>query len=107
MWFGLYIPMGVAAYLVWQKRTKEQCHCTALQLFLFQLGLNALWLLLFFGLKEPLLALIEIGVLFLVILATLWQFWGISRWAAYLFLPYAAWVAFAAYLNYAIWQLNL
>ena len=99
--------MGIAAYLVWQKRTKEQCHCTALQLFLFQLGLNALWLLLFFGLKESLLSLIEIGVLFLAVAVTIWQFWGISRAAAYLLMPYAAWVAFAAYLNYAIWQLNL
>ena len=105
-WFTLYTLMGIALYLVWSKRTKEECHCAALRLFFFQLALNALWSYLFFGLREPLLALFGIAILFVTILATIWQFWGISRGAAYLLLPYVGWVAFAAYLNYSIWQMN-
>lgn len=106
VWLTLYTLMGVALYLVWRKRTKEECRCVALGLFFFQLGLNVLWPFLFFGLKEPLLALFGMGALFAAILATIWQFWGVSKSAAYLLLPYAAWVAFAAYLNYAIWSVN-
>ena len=106
VWITLYTLMGIALYLVWRKRTKEQCHCEALRLFFFQLALNVLWSYLFFGLKEPLIAFFGIGILFLAILATIWRFWSISRGAAYLLLPYAGWVAFAAYLNYSVWQMN-
>lgn len=106
MWIISYVLMGAAVYLVWRKRTKEECHCTALQLFLLQMALNALWAYLFFVLKEPLLALIEIAILLLVLLVVIWQFWNISKPAAYLLLPYAMWVAFAAYLNFAAWRLN-
>ena len=106
MWIIPYALMGVAVYLVWQKRTKEECHCRALQLFLFQLALNALWAYLFFVLKEPLLALIEIVILLPVLLVVIWQFWNISKPAAYLLFPYTAWVAFTAYLNFATWRFN-
>ena len=106
MWIIPYALTGVAVYLVWQKRTKEECHCAALQLFLLQFALNGLWAYLFFVLKEPLLALIEIVILLLVLLAVIWQFWSISKPAAYLLLPYAMWVAFAAYRNFAIWLLH-
>lgn len=106
VWILLYTFMGIAAYLVWQKKTKEQCHCAALQLFLFQLALNTIWTFLFFGLREPLLALIEIAILFFAILIVIWQFWKISKPATYLLFPYAAWVAYATYLNFAIWLMN-
>ena len=51
-------------------------------------------------------ALIEIVVLLLAILATALAFWRRDRAAGMLFVPYAAWVAFAAVLNAAIWRLN-
>src|SRR3989344_6167255 len=105
VWFLLYTLMGVSLYLVWRKRTAEHCQCTALRVFFFQLTLNILWSYLFFGLREPLLAFVEILVLFLAILATAWQFWNVSRMAAYLLMPYILWVGLAAYLNFAIWQL--
>ena len=106
VWLILYTCMGIAAWLVWQKKTKEECHCAALQLFLFQLALNTIWTFLFFGLREPLLALIEIVILLLVVSVVIWQFWKISKPASYLLVPYALWVAFAAYLNLAIWLSN-
>ena len=99
MWIIPYALMGAAGYLVWQKRTKEQCHCTALQLFLLQLVLGALWAYLFFIAKEPLLAFIEMGILFLAFLAVIWKFWSITKPAAFLMFPYAAWVAFHALRN--------
>ena len=106
MWIIPYALMGVAVYLVWQKRTKEECHCRALQLFLFQLALTALWAYLFFVLKEPLLALIEIVILLPVLLAVIWQFWNISKPAAYLLFPYAVWISFVAYRNFSALSLN-
>ncbi|HCM36701.1 MAG: TspO protein [Candidatus Wildermuthbacteria bacterium RIFCSPLOWO2_02_FULL_47_9c] len=106
VWFVLYTLMGISLYLVWRKRTKEECQCATLGVFFFQLTLNVLWSYLFFGLREPLLGLVGIAALFLAILATVWQFWNVSRAAAYLLVPYILWAGFAAYLNLAIWQLN-
>lgn len=109
VWTALYFLMGVAAFLVWRKRS-EGADATqikrAITIFSVQLILNTLWSIIFFGLQNPGGALLEIAVLWFAILATMIAFYKISKWAAYLFVPYLAWVTFAAYLNWAIWTLN-
>lgn len=107
MWTLLYILMAVAAGLVWDK-IKEQNEAVkkALLFFIIQLTLNAIWSYLFFGLKNPLLALIEIALLWLMIYETYLKFIKINKTAGYLLIPYMAWVAFAAILNASIWWLN-
>jgi len=105
VWTVLYIAMGVAAWLVWRRRGAGRVGGPLL-LFILQLVLNAGWSLLFFGLRSPGLALIEIVLLWLAIAATLWSFARVQRWAALLMAPYLAWVTFAAALNLQIWRLN-
>lgn len=107
MWTLLYILMAVAAGLVWDK-IKEQNEAVkkALLFFIIQLTLNAIWSYLFFGLKNPLVALIEIALLWLMIYETYLKFIKINKTAGYLLIPYMAWVAFAAILNASIWWLN-
>ena len=107
VWTLLYIFMAVAAGLVWDK-IKEQTEKvkTALLFFLIQLTLNAIWSYLFFGLKNPLLALIEIVLLWLMIYETYLKFSKINKISGYLLIPYLAWVAFATVLNASIWWLN-
>jgi tryptophan-rich sensory protein len=78
----------------------------ALIVFAVQLALNALWSYLFFGLRNPLLAGLEIIVLWLMIYETYLQFSKINKIAGYLFIPYLAWVSFAMVLNASIWWLN-
>jgi tryptophan-rich sensory protein len=107
MWTLLYILMAVAAGLVWDKIKEQNAEVKkALGFFLIQLTLNAIWSYLFFGLKNPLLALIEIALLWLMIYETYLKFIKINKIAAYLLIPYMAWVAFAAVLNASIWWLN-
>lgn len=60
----------------------------------------------FFGWKQGALAFADILLLLLLIVATLMAFWRIHRLAAFLLLPYLAWVSFASALNYAVWQAN-
>lgn len=105
VWTTLYVLMGIAAWLVW-RRGGWAAHRRALTLFLVQLVLNALWSLLFFGLRSPGLALIEIVVLWGAILLALVNFRPTSGWAAALLSPYLAWVTFAVALNFAVWRLN-
>jgi len=107
VWTVLYIMMGVAAGLVWDRIDYDkEIVKKALVFFAVQLALNALWSYLFFGLHNPMLAGLEIIILWLMIYETYIQFAKINKIAGYLFLPYLAWVSFAAVLNGSIWWLN-
>ncbi len=107
VWSFLYVLMGVAAGLVWNRIENDRPNVRkALVYFIIQLALNALWSLLFFGLKNPLLALVEIVLLWLMIYETYLKFIKIDKIAGYLFVPYILWVSFATVLNASIWWLN-
>ncbi|MAU17432.1 MAG: sensory protein TspO [Muricauda sp.] len=106
VWTALYILMGIAAGIVWSKGYHHIWVKTALYHFVFQLLLNALWSIVFFGLKNPLLGLVVILVLLTMIILTIKWFKVISKPAAFMMIPYVLWVAFASALNYKIWELN-
>lgn len=107
VWSFLYILMGIAGGLVWNRMDHErEAVRNALFLFAVQLALNGFWSLLFFGLRNPLLALIEIILLWLMIYETWLKFRKIDKIAGMLFIPYIAWVSFAVVLNASIWWLN-
>ncbi len=106
VWTALYIMMGVAAGIVWSKGYHHIWVKTALYHFVFQLLLNALWSIVFFGLKNPFAGMVVILALLTMIILTIKWFKVISKPAALLLVPYVLWVAFASALNYKIWELN-
>lgn len=106
VWTLLYLCMGIAAYLVWRRGLKKQAVKTALVWFSVQLAFNFLWSLIFFGLQQPLLALVDIIALWIAILITMIKFYPLSKPAAYLLVPYLLWVSFASLLNLSIVILN-
>lgn len=106
VWTVLYILMGISAGIVWNKGFYHKWVKIALYHFAFQLLLNGFWSLLFFGLKEPFLALLDIIALFVILLFTIKWFKVVNETAAYLLIPYAVWVLFEAVLNFEIWRLN-
>jgi tryptophan-rich sensory protein len=107
VWTTLYTLMGISLYLVWHKtRTTKKGNAFAVWLFLAHLGINALWSIVFFGLKDLLAALITILVLWAMIVSLIKLFYPVNKNAAYLLLPYLAWVSFATVLNAAILFLN-
>jgi len=106
VWTSLFIMMGISLFLVWQKGQEDRKVKTGIYFFAGQLVLNTLWSVVFFGLRSPLLGLMEIIILWISILATILSFIKISRTAAYLLIPYILWVSFAAFLNFWIWRLN-
>ena len=105
VWTTLYILMAIAGWRVWRQAGFETGR-KALTVFMVQLALNLAWSFIFFGQQRIGLALIEIAILLLVIIATTVLFWRIDRWAGVLFLPYVLWVAFATVLNASLWWLN-
>jgi tryptophan-rich sensory protein len=106
VWTTLYIMMGVALYLIWKSESSDILKKTAIILFSFQLILNFLWSLIFFNQHLIGWALVEIIMMWVAILLTIFAFANVSKTAAWLLVPYIAWVSFATILNYTIWQLN-
>ncbi len=111
VWVILYALMGIAAGLVWNAKTKKGVAKTAridaMAAFGVQLGLNVIWSVIFFGLRAPFYAFIEIIALWTAIAATIIVFGRISKTSAMLLMPYVLWVSFAAFLNLSIWMLNV
>jgi len=99
VWTFLFVLMGISLYIAHSKKI-------SLKWFWIQLFLNLAWSFLFFGLKMPLLAFIEIIILWISILMNIKSFWPKSKAAAILLFPYLFWVTFASFLNFTIARLN-
>lgn len=106
VWTLLYFLMGVSVFIIWNKGLKKDRNRAAVSLFGYQLVLNFFWSIIFFGFRSPILGLIEIVILWILIFKTIQAFYKISKPAAYLLIPYLAWVSFASILNLAIVVLN-
>jgi len=105
VWSVLYVLMGVSLYLIIQA-PKSEIRKKALIIFTVQLTLNFLWSFLFFKFELLGIALIEIIIIWISIIAMIFQFNKLSKTAAYLQIPYLLWVSFACILNAALWWLN-
>ncbi|MEM1158282.1 MAG: TspO/MBR family protein [Verrucomicrobiota bacterium] len=106
VWALLYAMMGYALARVWQVASDVQLKQRAYQWFGIQMFFNVLWTPVFFGLHRMDLALVVIGFLLISIGFTITFFRPLDRLAAWLLVPYFAWVAYAAYLNVGFWWLN-
>lgn len=106
LWSGLLCGlMAIAAWLVWRSRPSGG-RTRGLRLFLIQLWFNLLWSWIFFSRHQIATAFFDLVVLWVAILLTILNFRKVSTTAAWLMVPYLAWVAFAAYLNLALRLLN-
>jgi translocator protein len=106
VWVALYTLMGVASFLVWRKRGANPYASGSLVAYAVHLMFNALWPVVFFGLRRPDWAFALIVVLWAMILTVMVLFFRVDRRATYLMLPYILWVSYAAVLNFSILQLN-
>ena len=102
-WTILFIMIAISGWLVWRE---VGAITLPLVVYGIQLILNYMWSWLFFGKKRMDLALFEVGLLWLSIVAMIVLFYPISETAALLLLPYLAWVSFAAFLNFTMLRLN-
>jgi tryptophan-rich sensory protein len=105
VWTILYVLMAVSVWIVWKTRPSP-CRRRGLRLFCVQLALNFLWPWIFFSRHQIFTAFLDIVVLWIAILLTILTFRKMSTTAAWMLVPYLAWVTFASYLNLAIWRLN-
>lgn len=106
VWTAIYLIMGIAAFVVWQRGLGTPLVRLALGVFVAQLALNWLWSVLFFGMRAPGVALLEIVLLWALIAWCMILFFRVRTVAGALMVPYLAWVTFATALNFEFWRLN-
>ena len=105
-WTVILSLVAWAGVLAWNGSPAPEDRLRLVILFAVNLLLNGLWSQIFFNLRRPDLALIEIAVLLASILSLVVAFFAISPLAGALVLPYLFWVMFASFLNFIIWRLN-
>ena len=106
VWITLYTLMGISLYIVWKKGFSTRGAARAVNLFGIQLVLNTLWSAVFFGMQSPLYGFVVIVLLWIALIATIVTFYGISKAAGALLIPYFLWGSFASLLNFSILILN-
>lgn len=106
VWTLLYLMMGASLALLWQNPASHPRSRRAIILFIFQLVLNLAWTPVFFGLQRIDLALALIVALWFAIVVTIAAARPVSRSAAWLLVPYYAWVSYATYLNAGFFLFN-
>lgn len=112
VWTSLYTLMGISLYLHWiklsdKKYSKQSKYIKeSITIFLIHLFFNAIWSIIFFGLKEILFALVIIIIIWGFVVGMIRRFYQTDKWSSYLLYPYLAWVSFATVLNFSLWLLN-
>ena len=104
-WAVLYAMIAVAGWRIWENAAAEAL-LIPLTVYTVQLALNAAWSAIFFGLKRPGWAFAELVCLWMAIIINILVFHPIDPLAAWLLVPYLAWVTFAGALNFTVWRLN-
>jgi len=106
VWTILYILMGLALFLIWRS-PRNRTRDIGIALFAAQLAINVIWTLAFFRLQNTLYGVLTIIPLWILIAATIYQFYKVEKWASYLLVPYIVWVSIATALNASVYLLNL
>ena len=107
VWTILFVLMGISAAMIYTSENgNAQERRSALKVYAASLGVNFLWSIVFFNFRAYLTAFVLLLLLLVLIIRTISEYRKIEPVAAYLQIPYALWVTFAGYLNFAIWILN-
>lgn len=100
VWNILFFLIALSLYFSWINIKKKEDKNKILCVFGINFILNILWSVLYFGLKNPLLAFFELIFLLASIVLMIIITYRIKKLSAYLLIPYGIWVSFAGVLNY-------
>lgn len=106
VWTILYVLMGLSAYIIEVTGKCEEQVSDTLKIYYYQLIVNFLWPIFFFGFEWYIFSFLWLLLLWALVALMIRKFAEISRIAAYINIPYIIWLTFAAYLNFGIWWIN-
>lgn len=105
-WTIIYALITIAGITAWRAATTSAAAEWIIALFALNGFLNISWSLIFFRLQRPDWAFYELIVLWLSVAVLIVYCGRFSKLAAWLLVPYLAWVTFAGALNWSVVQLN-
>ena len=106
VWTILYTLMGISHYLVTNSNANSILKASASSIYIIQLIVNLLWSIIFFSFGWRLFAFIWIIFLIILVVIMIKRFYDVNKTAAYLQIPYLAWLLFASVLNFSVYLLN-
>ncbi len=104
VWTILFVLMGTASYRIFESNCENRE--LGLIIYFIQLAVNFFWPILFFNLQAFLGAFLWLLLLWILIFATIKEFYKCDKVSAFLLVPYILWVTFAGYLNFMVYLLN-
>ena len=104
VWTILYILMGISSYIIYKE--KNTIKTKELLIYSIQLLVNFIWSIIFFRIKNFLLAFILIIILLTLVIIMTIKFYKINKTSAYLQIPYILWLILATILSYNVLLLN-
>jgi len=107
IWTTIFALAAAAGVSAWHKAPDQASRAWMLALFALNGFLNVLWSLLYFRLRRPDWALMEVGLLWMSVLLLIVVLGRYSSTAAWLLAPYLAWITLAGALNWGTVQLNM
>ena len=105
-WTTIFLLVAIAAIKAWDRAPTDRARALLIALFAVNAVVNVAWSALFFRLRRPDWALVDVAALWLSIVALIGFCAGFSEQSAWLLAPYLAWVSFASYLNLVMVRLN-
>ena len=108
VWGILYVLMGISIANVIVKGCEKGIYAVpCIKIYALQLAVNFFWSIIFFNFRAFLFSFIWLLFLWVLIIIMIDCFSKVTKFAAVINIPYFLWVSFAAYLNFAIYRLNL
>lgn len=105
-WTIIFALCAVAGAVAWREARTSSAKTLLVACFAANAALNVAWSYLFFTMRRPDFALVEVAFLWLSVAALIAVAGRIAPRAGWLLVPYLAWVSFAAFLNLTIVRLN-
>lgn len=106
VWTVIFALTATSGVLAWSGDASVPARAAVVGAFTFNGVLNIGWSLIFFRLRRPDWAFVEVVMLWLSIVVLIAVVGRISAAAALLNLPYLAWVSAATFLNFQIVRMN-
>ncbi len=102
VWNILFFLIGLSFYFVLVSEGKDKTWKIVVGVFVINFILNAGWSYIFFQLRNPLLAFLDLILLFITIAMLMYFSWSIDKRSSYLLVPYFVWICIAGVLNWVI-----
>ena len=102
VWTTLYILMSVAIWRIWINYYDNKI----LYLYFFHLFFNMIWSVIFFGLHQIFLALLNLLIILFFIVWLMKIYYETTKLSFLLMIPYLLWSSYAFILNGSIFYLN-